>query len=182
MQSTENRFPHECPAEQEPVWDRVCWRCNLSGRAVSILHDILTSQSGQTKAARLDGEVQGFALDKIKGCWMKNSRSSYIYWKAFKKIWEFILIFTCYCIVIRESSNPSLQIWHQILFPTHLLCYTFLLALTTSQGLTMTVTATTALFLTHSKNNQHPSTTTTTAGECVLEPSLANTSRFTIKC
>lgn len=56
-------FAHESPAEQEPVWDGVLWRCSLSGRAVSILKKILTSQSGQTKAAHPDGETQRFALD-----------------------------------------------------------------------------------------------------------------------
>lgn len=66
IQSTDSVFPHESPAELEPVWDRV-WRWTLSGRAVSILKEILTSQSGQTKAARLDGDVQASAWDEIKG-------------------------------------------------------------------------------------------------------------------
>lgn len=81
-------FPHESPADQEAVWDRVFWRCNSSGRAGSILNEILTSQSGQRKAARLDGEVQGLALDGIKGCWIKNTRTSHMYRKTLKKMGE----------------------------------------------------------------------------------------------
>lgn len=76
--SAENLFPHESPAEQGPVWDREVGTCILSGRAVSILKEILTSQSGQTKAARLD-EVQRFGLDAIKGRCIRNTRNSHIY-------------------------------------------------------------------------------------------------------
>lgn len=71
IQSTDNVFPHESPADQESVWDRVFWRCNLSGRAVSILKEILTSQSGQTKAARLDGECGDWHWTKPKDVGLK---------------------------------------------------------------------------------------------------------------